>query len=358
MKKIILNDENAVGVLWFIPDGEFTPGKPCKGTIKERYREGSVYEGQGEYDGENFYRQGHGVQEFSNSKMTGDDIGGPAYTKIRKFVGNYDRHLSSWMYGNGVFYLDDKDGNPLMFVKSFFEATSTVEDWHGDFDYDLLLKGYTPEMEGKLIPFRAKHEKWVERVKDVKSCDYLFMGDSWVENWTHAVNMGAGPEFDEEVNALNMDAVNVGIGGSKYSDWEDWVNDLVTDHNPKKVFINLGFNDLHHAQPVNEVYTHFKNVVEAIKKELPKTIIYIASTCQCPAFTSFCEKELALNALMKEYCEKAENMVYLPLNELFNVDGKMAPNMAEYCVEDMLHLNRKGYDIWGKTILKVMTEEK
>ena len=358
MEKIILNDENAVGVLWFIPDVKFVEGMPCTGIIKERYLEGSVYEGQGEYDGKNFYRQGYGIQEFSHSKMTGEDFGGPMDSKIYKFVGFYDRHLSSWMYGNGVFYLNDKDDKPLMFVKGYFSATTKIDDWHGDFDYSLLLKGFTPDMEGVFVPFRAKHDRWVLRTKDVKNCDYLFMGDSWVEHWCHVENMGAGPEFDEEVKALNMDAVNVGIGGSKFSDWEPWMNDLVIDHNPKKVFINLGFNDIHRGTSPEEVYGHFLNVVTSIRKALPNTIIYVASTCQCPAFTTFIDNELALNKMMEEYCNKTENMIYLPLNDLFNVDGKMAPNMGEYCIADMLHLNRKGYDVWGKEVLKKLTEEK
>ena len=28
MDKIVLNNENAIGVIWFIPDGDFTEGKP------------------------------------------------------------------------------------------------------------------------------------------------------------------------------------------------------------------------------------------------------------------------------------------------------------------------------------------
>lgn len=357
MKKIIFNDENATGKLWFIPDGEFVEGKPCLGILKERYQEGSVYQGQGEYDGKDFYRQGYGVQEFSHSTMSGEDFGGPLDSKLYKFAGYYDRHSSDWMYGNGIIYFNDKDDKPLMFVKGFFETNRKVDDWHGEFDTDLLLKGFTPDMEGEIVPFKAKHDRWVLRVKDVKSCDYLFLGDSWVENWTVPEWIKGDFAFYDEIKARNMDAINVGIGGSKYSDWEPWVYDLVIDHNPKKIFMNLGFNDLHHGQSVEEVYQHFKNVVEPIKKALPDTRIYIASTCQCPAFPTFEERELAINKLMEEYCKKDKMMTYLPVNELFKVDGKMMPNMADYCVEDLLHLNRKGYDLWGKMILDEMTKD-
>ena len=94
--------------------------------------------------------------------------------------------------------------------------------------------------------------------------------------------------------------------------------------------------------------------METLKKNLPSTHIFIASTCQCPAFPHFEKEELAINKLMQDYCDGDKMMTYLPVNELFKVDGKMMPDMAKYCVEDMLHLNRKGYDLWAKTILDAM----
>ena len=71
MEKIILNEnQNAIGWLWFIPNEKFEEGKPCSGWGSERYREGSVFEGQVKYDGKKFYRQGFGTQDFTHSSLT------------------------------------------------------------------------------------------------------------------------------------------------------------------------------------------------------------------------------------------------------------------------------------------------
>ncbi|MBO7187227.1 MAG: hypothetical protein J6V68_02370, partial [Clostridia bacterium] len=108
MEKIVFRKDDEVGVTWFIPDEEFVEGKPCTGVIREKYQEGSVYEGHGEYDGKDFYRQGYGVQYFKDSVMAGEALGGPMDSKVYKYVGNYDRNLSGWLFGNGILYFTDK----------------------------------------------------------------------------------------------------------------------------------------------------------------------------------------------------------------------------------------------------------
>ena len=347
MKKIILNDENAIGMLYFIPNDEFAEGVPCKGHIKERYQEGSVYEGEGEYDGKNFYRQGNGVQEFSHSAMNGEHIGGPAYSKIYKFVGEYDRHASAWMYGNGIFYFVDQNDKPIAFTKGFFQCTTKIDEWHGDFDYDTILQGFTKEMECELIPFKGAHDRLVTEHQG-KTCDYLFFGDSWVEQWRDLKRFDYARFYKD---TADINALNVGIGGTKYSDWANWLDDLVIPFAPKKIFINLGFNDLHHGQKVNEVYDNFKTVVEGIKKALPEVKIYINSVTHCSVFDDFFEKEVELNNLLIDYCAKMPNMCYIPVNKEFMSNGKRFEDMDDYCIEDNLHLNERGYKIWSPFVL-------
>lgn len=353
--KIILNDEDAIGVIYFIPDGEFKKGKPCLGTIKERYREGSVYIGQGEYDGKNFYRQGFGEQEFSNSTLR-PNMHGPENTYAYKFRGYYDRHTAAWMHGNGVMYFVDENNKPCAFVKGFFNNQSDVTEWHGEFNNDWLIPGYTPDMETYFVPFVARFRQNYENYKDVTNCDYLFFGDSWVENWCFSDRMYGGSTWYEDVKARNMNAVNVGVGGTKYSDWEDKLDDIIVSHHPKKIFINLGFNDLHGGQTVEEVFSHFKFIVETLHAKLPETKIFIAGTTHCPAFVPFRKKELALNKLEEEYAKKTDYITYLPVDKLFMKGKKMIKKMPSYCVDDMLHLNRSGYDIWGNAILDALTK--
>lgn len=348
MEKIILNDENAIGMLYFIPNEDFVEGVPCKGYIKERYQEGSVYYGEGEYDGKNFYRQGHGVQEFSHSAMNGEHIGGPAYSKIYKFVGDYDRHASAWMYGNGIFYFTNPDGEPIAWSKGFFSCTTKIDVWHGEFDYDTLLQGFTKEMEVELIPFKGAHDRLVDAHAG-KTCEYLFFGDSWVEHWRDVNRFPNHATFYKDT--AHLDALNVGIGGTKYADWIDWLDELVIPFNPKKIFINLGFNDLHHGFSVQKTYNDFIAVTEGIHKALPHTKIYINAVTHCSVFDAFFEKELEVNKLLKERCDNTDYLTYIPVDLLFMKDGKRFEDMDDYCIEDNLHLNGKGYAIWVPCVM-------
>ena len=347
MEKIILNEnQDAVGWLWFIPDSDFVKGVPCTGWGKERYLEGSVYEGQVEYDGVNFYRQGYGVQDFSNSTY---QVTCPDNTKLDKYVGFYNRHVCSWMYGNGVAYLVDKDTNqPKKFVKGFFHYSRKQDEWHGDFDYNSLYAGYTKDMEcDNIIPYAEKRANYVARYKDKTTCDYLFMGDSWVEIW-QLVELYDGSFVRD---TAGLDAINVGIGGTKYFDWEDLLDELVICHNPKKVFINLGFNDLHSGNSVKDTFNSFVKNVTKLTKCIDGVKIYVTSVTHTSPYSHLFDKEVELNNLIKNYCAKSKNLVYVQTNKLFMQDGKMIKNMDDFCIKDKIHLNRKGYDIWAPFVI-------
>ena len=348
MEKLILakNQDTDLGFLWFIPDGKFVKGKPCKGWGKERYQEGSVFEGQVEYDGKNFYRQGYGTQDFTNSCIS---LPGPLGTKLHKYVGLYDRHSSPWMYGNGVFYFIDKETlKPACFIKGFFRETTKVDEWHGDFDPIFLADGYTMDMEGQFYPFLERRVNLVKQWTGKDSCDYLFMGDSWVELWQ---DKNRFPYCTYYNDTDGLDAVNVGVGGSTYSDWLDWLDELVFCHNPKKIFINLGFNDLHHGEPLLTVYDNFVKVVTTLKKELPSVKIYISSVTHCSPFVKHFRDEVKLNKMIKKYCDESDYLVYIDVNKFFTKKGKMIKDMDDYCIEDNLHLNEKGYKIWAPYVM-------
>lgn len=347
MEKILLakDQDTAIGFLWFIPNGEFAEGKPCKGWGKERYAEGSTFEGEVEYDGKNFYRQGYGVQDFTNSTFIFD---GPLKTKLQKFVGFYDRHSSPWMYGNGIFYLvDSVTGKPIYFVKGFFHVTKKIDEWHGDFDPSLLADGYTMDMEIEPIPYYAKRTFLIEKWQEKDSCDYLFMGDSWVEFWQDK----SFPYCTYYNDTKGLDAINVGIGGSTYQDWIDWLDEQVICHNPKKIFINLGFNDLHQGVGLLDVYDNFIKTVTKLKDALPGVKIYVNSITHCSPFINFFNSEVALNKMIKKYCDSSDYLVYIDVNKLFTKRGKMIKNMDEYCIADHFHLNEKGYKIWAPYVM-------
>lgn len=358
MKKVFTDDLSRVGMRWFTPDnGEWKEGVPCKGIGEERYREGSVYIGQMEYNGEYFYKQGHGIQYFAESTYRdGTAFGAPDDSVTLMYEGDFDHSGGGWFFGNGIFYFTRKDGTPLAITHGFFTGTANYSPWKGKFDETKLLPGYSLDMEIPLIPFEHRFKKYEKEYAALgfPKYEYVFFGDSWMDFWLNHNNVDPdlyGPEFNDDKG--DMSAVNVGVGGTKFSDWSDQrIEDLVLKFNADKFVINLGFNDLHSGQSVDFAESEGKRVINKILSYNKNAKIYLCSLTHCTAYIPFWEKENELNARFKKIAAENPNVVYLATGELFiGKDGKPFPNMDDYCIADHLHLNRKGYDVWGVYIL-------
>ncbi len=363
MKKVFTEDLSAVGMRRFTPDnGEWQKGVPCRGIGEERYREGSVYIGEMEYDGENFYKQGHGIQYFGESSFRdAEAFGGPENLITLMYEGDFDHSKADWFYGNGIFYFTNKDGTPAAIAHGFFTGVGLCEPWHGVFDPNKLLPGFSADMEVKLVPFDGRFKRYEREYSALgfPKYEYVFFGDSWMDFWRNHGNVDPslyGPEFADD--AAGISAVNVGVGGTKFSDWYDErLDDLVLKFNAEKFVINLGFNDIHSGQTVDFVEAECKRVVNKILSYNKNAEIYLCSLTHCTAYVPYWEKENELNDRMKKLADENPNVNYLKTGELFtDENGKPFDNMDDYCIADRLHLNRKGYDIWGKYILDTVTK--
>lgn len=318
------------------------------------FTEGSVFEGQVKYDGEKFYRQGFGTQDFTNSSLYVDC---PIGMLAKTFIGSYDTEGGyPWMYGNGVLYcVDEVTKTPAGFVKGFFNTLSFITDWHGDFDYNSLLSGYVKDMEVKIVPFEKRRIYLQQTYKD-KTCDYLFVGDSWVEMWQDPIRYGIDV-FARDTAGL--DAINVGIGGSKFSDWLSWIDDLVISRKPKYIFVNLGSNDIHHNQSVDFVYNCMVEFINNVKSKLPDVKFYCTSNVLCSPFADCFDKARELNRLKKDFCDKNSDFCkFINTYKLFTVNDQIIKNWDDLCIDDNLHFNLTGYNIWSTFVTDFIKNNK
>lgn len=355
MYKTVFKENNELGMYYFISPKPFKNGKKQAGFGKIRYPEGSVYEGDLLYNGDFFGKMGFGEQEFTHSVVESGAFGAPSDLKLFKFIGYFDCKKCDWMWGNGIVYFNDANGNPKAFIKGFFNRTKKVKEWKGEFSQKDLLEGFTLDMEieqNLILDFCGMAQKYKQEFENVKECDFLVFGDSWTEIWRNTERDQGGSFYPQmEKYASGVSYVNVGIGGTKYCDWFDFIYDIVIPKNPKKIFINLGFNDLHASLGINQTFKDFVKIVTKLKKALPDTKIYIASVCHMSNYKKQWKEENAFNAKIKPYCD-ANGLVYLDTVSLFEKDGKVFDDIDDYSMQDKIHLNLKGYEIWGKYVLE------
>ena len=163
-------------------------------------------------------------------------------------------------------------------------------------------------------------------------CDIVFIGDSLTERC----------HFDELLHT-DKTILNRGIG----SDMTEGVlnrMDEVLSHNPSKIFLMVGINDIANGADQDEVILHYESILDKIKQSDGSINVYIQSVL--PAVKDYNEDIPAFNASLQKLTEKYSYQ-YVDLYPLF-IDGTTV--IQDYYASDGVHLNGSGYQVWINAI--------
>ena len=170
----------------------------------------------------------------------------------------------------------------------------------------------------------------------------VFTGSSSVRIWN---------DLQERFPAVQI--VNSGFGGSEASDLLAYTDDLILKYQPRKVFIYEGDNDLNSNKKPSAVLSDIKAIVSRIQADRPDTkIVLIAAK---PSIARWHLKRLykRLNRKMKGLAKKEDHLAYADVWRPMLQGRKVKQDIF---INDGLHMNAKGYDIWY-TILQPFMEE-
>lgn len=167
--------------------------------------------------------------------------------------------------------------------------------------------------------------------------DIIFLGNS-ITN---------GGEWAELLR--NPHAKNRGISGDTTQGVLDRLS-TITKGKPSKIFLLIGTNDLSRGKSVDEVAKNVEKIVERVKRESPKTKLYVQSVFPVnPKFNKFLghmnrQKDIAaLNAKIKAIAAR-HGVTYIDVYKSLVTPSTDVMN-PEY-TNDGLHLLGKGYQKW------------
>lgn len=167
--------------------------------------------------------------------------------------------------------------------------------------------------------------------------DIIFLGNS-ITN---------GGEWAELLR--NPHAKNRGISGDTTQGVLDRLS-TITKGKPSKIFLLIGTNDLSRGKSVDEVAKNVAKIVERVKRESPKTKLYVQSVFPVnPKFNKFLghmnrQKDIAaLNAKIKAVAAR-HGVTYIDVYKSLVIPSTDVMN-PEY-TNDGLHLLGKGYQKW------------
>ncbi|HKI90592.1 MAG TPA: GDSL-type esterase/lipase family protein [Draconibacterium sp.] len=165
----------------------------------------------------------------------------------------------------------------------------------------------------------------------------VFAGSSSIRKWTDV------PEYFPAFNVINN-----GFGGSQFSDLLFFYNQLILKQRPDILFIYEGDNDIAANKKTGLIKRQAKELYKRVRQDLPETKIVFISPKPSIARWSLKKKYKKLNRRLEGFCHRNKNVEFADVwNAMLDDKGVV---FQDIFIQDGLHMNKKGYDIWGKVI--------
>lgn len=169
----------------------------------------------------------------------------------------------------------------------------------------------------------------------------VFAGSSSVRMWKDVQDYYPG-----------FNVVNNGFGGSHFSDLLYFYDKLILKHNPDILFIYEGDNDIAGDKKPGEVFKDAKELFSRIRQDLPETKVICIAAKPSIARESFKQNYEKLNRKLEKYCKRKDNLEFADVwNAMLDENGDV---LQDVFIKDGLHMNKKGYDIWGEVLSEFM----
>lgn len=165
----------------------------------------------------------------------------------------------------------------------------------------------------------------------------VFVGSSSIRLWTTLAEDFPG-----------VPVVNRGFGGSQMSDALRFADRIVLPYRPRMVVVYAGDNDLWAGETPEQVFDDFRSFVETVHEELPDTRVAFIAVKPSVARWRIEADVRRTNELVRDYAAREDRVDYIDIfTPMLGPDGRPRP---ELFVEDGLHLNARGYELWKAVV--------
>lgn len=170
-------------------------------------------------------------------------------------------------------------------------------------------------------------------------------GSSSIRRWHPTIERDLAP----------LTVIPRGFGGSTMEDALYWIERVAIAYRPRAVVIYEGDNDTgRYDVPPETIAAQFESIVAKIHRALPETRVYVISVKPSVSRWSTWPQAVGTNRLLRGVADEDALVTYIDVaTPMLEPDGTV---MADIFVEDDLHLNPKGYEIWTKAVRSVLVE--
>ncbi|WP_109829541.1 GDSL-type esterase/lipase family protein [Reichenbachiella versicolor] len=225
----------------------------------------------------------------------------------------------------------------LEYQKEFAEEVEKAKKYSNQ----LMLDEYV-----KNIKLPESPDIWTDEIEQLKKKILsisqpedltVFFGSSSIRLW-------ANMERDLAPNRV----LNLGFGGSTYL-WCSYYFKEVFEHvKPKQIILYGGDNDLSHVPNPREVIANLQLLIDQIDQRFGDITVAIMTVKPSPDRIYLMEEIREFNRRLSEIVAKRPNTNLIDIHPaMLDPEGNTRP---ELFIEDMLHMNQSGYDIWANIL--------
>jgi lysophospholipase L1-like esterase len=169
----------------------------------------------------------------------------------------------------------------------------------------------------------------------------VFVGSSSIRLW------------DLPKSFPDLPVINRGFGGSELCDSVHFFDVLVARHKPRVVVLYAGDNDVAGGKKAEPIHADFRSFVQQMKEKLPESRLVYVSIKPSLARWQFAEKMQDANRRIAAECKSDEERCHFVdvWPPMLGADHKPR---KELFLDDGLHMNGEGYQIWASLLVEEM----
>ena len=199
----------------------------------------------------------------------------------------------------------------------------------------------------------SKDDAFQDEINEFKKLDsisppekgsILFTGSSSIRFWD---------SLEKDMKPLKV--LNRGFGGAHISHVIHHFKDIVEPYNPKAIVFFCGTNDLTALKSPEETIDDFKKFLNLARKNLKDIKVYVIGIKPSVSRLYLDEQEKTYNSSISALANEDPFLEYIDVwNSMLNKDGT---RMSELYIEDGLHMNKKGYEVWTKLVRETLAKD-
>lgn len=184
-----------------------------------------------------------------------------------------------------------------------------------------------------------------DQEQGIRRGEILFVGSSSIRFWL---------TLKEDMEGLAV--LNRGFGGSTLPEVLHYADQIIFPYEPEIIVLYCGENDISEGRTPQQAFDTFQELTNEITEKLPNTkLFYLCMKPSIARWEMWNQMDEA-NKLFADYIAGQPNMEYIDVSvPMLNEKGMPKKDIF---VEDMLHMNEKGYAAWTSLIKPILMEAK